>query len=191
MVTDDMNNNADEIIIDDGFGGTIPVPKSSIVTPKTRKTPVKRNSNTPIKNANAKATDTTPKKPTRKTTTTPKTPKKTAKPKKACNCPLCGNNFNPADGVNASEHLAIGVLQVFSEMQTKPELEVYTKNPLPCPRCGKYRMSDKVTRNAISRHAKIYVCDICGTEESVLEYANDVLPLPEWWVVREILNRKT
>lgn len=33
---------------------------------------------------------------------------------------------------------------------------------LPCPRCGYARMDEKPVRNALSRRAKVYICDMCG-----------------------------
>jgi len=205
-----MIHNPDDTNADNGADGVIPGVGIDAVNDATAdKKPTRRGGNSPTKKTSAKTNSTkanggtSAKKPARKTTT--KTSTKTTKEavngdgvangdrraNKTCDCPLCGQDFIPADGVTVGEHLAMGVIQVFSEMQTKPELEVYTKNPLPCPRCGQYRMSDKVTRNAKSRHAKVYVCDICGTDEAVREYSGEVLPMPDWWVVREILTRKS
>lgn len=49
----------------------------------------------------------------------------------------------------------------------------------PCPRCGKYRMSDPI-RNALSRYANIQVCEVCGMDEAVRDFAVDPIPLREW-----------
>ena len=50
----------------------------------------------------------------------------------------------------------------------------------PCPRCGRYRMDSDPVRNALSRHATIYVCDECGTDEAIRDFAGICLPLKEW-----------
>lgn len=51
-----------------------------------------------------------------------------------------------------------------------------------CPRCGLDTMSAKVTRNALSRYADIYVCDDCGTTEAYLDMIQNPLPLEQWAV---------
>ena len=110
---------------------------------------------------------------------------------KSCTCSLCAQEFNPADGHTPEQHLAKSLLTVFAEMQMPHKNTVPPENPLPCPRCGVYRMSDKVTRNALSRHSSIYVCDICGVDEACRVYSGEVLPLSDWWIMNEILNKKT
>jgi predicted RNA-binding Zn-ribbon protein involved in translation (DUF1610 family) len=51
---------------------------------------------------------------------------------------------------------------------------------VPCPRCGRDEMNEDVRRNALSRHADIYVCDQCGTAEAMLEFMKNPLPLTQW-----------
>ncbi len=51
---------------------------------------------------------------------------------------------------------------------------------LPCPRCGSGVMNIHVTRNALSRHADVYVCDDCGTAEAMLDLMQNPLPLHDW-----------
>lgn len=55
-----------------------------------------------------------------------------------------------------------------------------------CPRCGKMTMdAESVTRNALSRRASVYVCDICGTEEAIEDMgAMSKLPLREWAIAQ-------
>ena len=77
---------------------------------------------------------------------------------KKCACPLCSQEFTPADGYSPTEHLTKGLITVFSEMQLKAEQDISIENPLPCPRCGQYRMLPKVHRNSLNRHEQIYVC---------------------------------
>ena len=102
-------------------------------------------------------------------------------------CPLCNSAFAPADGVTAVEHLACGIVAVYAELQKKAEQWDCTENPLPCPRCGHYRMSPRLSRNALSRSADIIVCDICGVDEAVRVLSDGVLPLSDWWITREML----
>ena len=35
-----------------------------------------------------------------------------------------------------------------------------------CPRCGRMTVKDRLHTNALSRHATVYVCDACGTDEA-------------------------
>ena len=49
-----------------------------------------------------------------------------------------------------------------------------------CPRCGKDTMKENVYSNAFSRHADIYICDACGTEEALLKFMYNPLPMREW-----------
>lgn len=51
---------------------------------------------------------------------------------------------------------------------------------LPCPRCGSGVMNTYVTRNALSRHADVYVCDDCSTAEAMLDFMQNPLPLNQW-----------
>lgn len=53
-----------------------------------------------------------------------------------------------------------------------------------CPRCGRLSMKEKLHTNALSRHAHVYVCDECGTDEAVREFAGNDLPLMEWAVAK-------
>jgi len=55
----------------------------------------------------------------------------------------------------------------------------------PCPRCGHDRMDRNPVRNALSRRAKVYICNECGMEEALLDAAGkDPLPLNEWAMVK-------
>ena len=38
---------------------------------------------------------------------------------------------------------------------------------IPCPRCGNYTMKGRITTNALSRRADIYICDLCGMQEAI------------------------
>lgn len=57
-----------------------------------------------------------------------------------------------------------------------------------CPRCGINLMDEKPTRNALSRHADIYICDTCGTQEAVLVYTKKSIPLTEWDFIKTFFD---
>lgn len=73
--------------------------------------------------------------------------------------------------------------QAFKRLITR-FAEVQRAGFFPCPRCGKYRMSDNPIRNALSRHASIQVCDACGTDEAIRDFTREVLPLSEWAIYK-------
>ena len=51
----------------------------------------------------------------------------------------------------------------------------------PCPRCGYDRMhTEKPVRNALSRYATVYVCEVCGMDEAMRDMVGEKLPLTEW-----------
>ena len=104
-------------------------------------------------------------------------------------CPLCSIESVSSDVLSTVEHLAQqGVITLYRSLQAKAESEVRTDNPLPCPRCGNSRMSSKISRNALSRHADIQICDICGIDEAARVFSGSVLPISSWWAVREALS---
>ena len=41
-------------------------------------------------------------------------------------------------------------------------------------------MKKSIHTNALSRHADIYICYACGTEEALLKFMNNPLPMREW-----------
>ena len=49
-----------------------------------------------------------------------------------------------------------------------------------CPRCGRDTMKESIHTNALSRHADVYICDACGTEEALLKFMSNPLPMTEW-----------
>jgi len=49
-----------------------------------------------------------------------------------------------------------------------------------CPRCGKDTMKPELHTNAMSRQADLYVCDACGTNEALLAFMHNPLPLTRW-----------
>ena len=55
---------------------------------------------------------------------------------------------------------------------------------MPCPRCGRDTMKENIHTNALSRYADIYICDACGTEEALLKFMYNPLPIREWVCLR-------
>ena len=53
-----------------------------------------------------------------------------------------------------------------------------------CPRCGKMTVKDRLHTNALSRYAKVYICDACGTDEAVRDWAGCALPLEDWAIAK-------
>lgn len=59
-----------------------------------------------------------------------------------------------------------------NENEVKALIERFAKKQqdghFACPRCGKMSMdTESVTRNALSRRTAIYICDACGTQETI------------------------
>jgi hypothetical protein len=99
-----------------------------------------------------------------------------------CNCPICRQQFTLAEGTTLQEHLVLGMLKLYSEMQIAPD-----NDGLPCPRCGIERMRSELTANAVSRYYPIYICNECDIDEAMYEYAKTTKPLLDWNVVASIL----
>lgn len=57
---------------------------------------------------------------------------------------------------------------------------------MPCPRCGRDTMKENIHTNALSRHADVYICDVCGTEEALLKFMHNPLPVMEWAYLRPV-----
>jgi len=51
---------------------------------------------------------------------------------------------------------------------------------LPCPRCGRMTMKEKLHTNALSRIADMKICDSCGTDEAKLAFMNAPNCLYQW-----------
>ena len=56
---------------------------------------------------------------------------------------------------------------------------------LPCPRCGCDSMKPHLYTNALSRAADIMICDACGTDEAVMAFIGEAMPLEEWACMKE------
>lgn len=80
------------------------------------------------------------------------------------------------------------LIESFAKLQEKNS----HKYAYPCPRCGEDRMNEKLTRNALSRRANIYICDTCGIEEALLDAAGkEPLPFNKWglFLTIEVLSK--
>lgn len=54
----------------------------------------------------------------------------------------------------------------------------------PCPRCGNWTMDTDPARNALSRRADVYVCDVCGMKEALEDAIGKRTPLSEWDIMK-------
>lgn len=77
-----------------------------------------------------------------------------------------------------TENEALSLIEQFSENQQGGHFA--------CPRCGRMSMDAKsITRNALSRRADVYICDICGTQEALVDMADSISPLTSWAIAQE------
>ena len=53
-----------------------------------------------------------------------------------------------------------------------------------CPRCGRMTVKERLTTNALSRHADVYICDACGNDEAVRELKEDPLLFKDWAIAK-------
>ena len=53
-----------------------------------------------------------------------------------------------------------------------------------CPRCGRMTVKDQLNANALSRHAEIYICDMCGMDEAIRDFHGKVMPLKDWAIAK-------
>lgn len=60
-----------------------------------------------------------------------------------------------------------------------------------CPRCGNMTVKDRLHTNALSRHANVYICDICGMDEAIRDMKEESLPLKEWAIAQLPIVIKT
>lgn len=54
-----------------------------------------------------------------------------------------------------------------------------------CPRCGRQNMKPSTATNALSRHANVYICDECGMDEAIRDYAGKTVPLEKWAICQK------
>ena len=77
------------------------------------------------------------------------------------------------------------VLNIYAKMQKSDSFPL-----LPCPRCGANSMRESLHTNALSRHADIYVCSRCGTDEALLDMNRTPKPFSEWFVCKQLMKRE-
>ena len=81
----------------------------------------------------------------------------------------------------------------YIELYPKADLEnEWTKNKrtpgaMPCMRCGG-PMRESLAENALSRALNVYVCPACGMDEALQDAARKVLPISEWYAVKQHLS---
>lgn len=79
-------------------------------------------------------------------------------------------------GTEKTEQAAKILIESLEPLQTKDKPEKF-----PCPRCGHYTMDEKPIRNALSRYASVYICDLCGADEALRDMKKvPALPFFEW-----------
>lgn len=99
-------------------------------------------------------------------------------------CHICGSHLDPGEScdcqkpvLSPEELIAREMLESLRKMQENGE-------HFPCPRCGHDRMDENPVRNALSRYAKVYICDKCGTHEALLDMpGHRPFPLTEWAMI--------
>ena len=58
----------------------------------------------------------------------------------------------------------------------------------PCPRCG-HKMEKPAINNALSRHANVYICPGCSTDEGWrISEGKASMPLQKWSAIRKLLD---
>ena len=76
------------------------------------------------------------------------------------------------------------------ELYPKADLEnewaknKHTPSAMPCMRCGG-PMRESLAENALSRALNVYVCPACGMDEALRDAAGKVLPISEWYAVKQ------
>ena len=78
----------------------------------------------------------------------------------------------------------------YIELYPKADLEnewaknKHTPGAMPCMRCGG-PMRESLAENALSRALNVYVCPACGMDEALRDAARKVLPISEWYAVKQ------
>ena len=77
---------------------------------------------------------------------------------------------------------------MFETEDAKKKIEAFAKVQTDgihfCPRCGRMTVKDRLHTNAWSRHADVYICDACGTDEAMRDFARCPLPATEWAIAQ-------
>jgi len=78
----------------------------------------------------------------------------------------------------------------YIELYPKADLEnewaknKHTPGAMPCMRCGG-PMRESLAEIALSRALNVYVCPVCGMDEALRDAAGKVLPISEWYAVKQ------
>lgn len=84
-------------------------------------------------------------------------------------------------GYMGYEEFVIGLKRADAVLESIRKFNgVQTDGHFPCPRCGKYDMSSNPMRNALSRYADIQICDSCGIDEAMRDFAHSPIPITSW-----------
>lgn len=79
--------------------------------------------------------------------------------------------------------------KVSTDAEIKVSLERYGEREklTVCPRCGAAPTPANQLQ-AVSRRVNIMICDQCGAEEALEEYAGNTRPLTEWFLVSKFMG---
>lgn len=98
-------------------------------------------------------------------------------------CPDCRANLDPGERCDCKDK-AVRFLNSLRRLQETPEAGCV----LPCPRCGRERMTADPALNALSRHENVYVCSECGRDEALRDVSGmPPLPLREWGMIKAFI----
>lgn len=89
-------------------------------------------------------------------------------------------DIDPADLLNAAHVSETEEDRIIQDLASKQK----TQFSQICPRCGKKSMRENLHHNSFSRRADIYICEACGMEEALNDYAGNDDTTAEWHAVR-------
>ena len=74
------------------------------------------------------------------------------------------------------------ILKALADLKARQEAGQH----MACPRCGRDTMKPDLYTNALSREADgIMVCDECGTQEALLAFMQNPMPVEDWAFLKE------
>lgn len=78
--------------------------------------------------------------------------------------------------------------KVASASAAKAAIDAFASNQIDgvhfCPRCGRFTVKERLSSNALSRCAQVYVCDACGMDEAIRAMKGDEPLLEDWAVAK-------
>lgn len=105
-------------------------------------------------------------------------------------CPNCGANLDPGEVCDCDSRQN-------EKLSAKKIIEDYAReqkesSSIICPRCGgNKKMYTKAERNALSRHANVYICSQCGMDEAVRDMiGTEPLNFEEWAIVKQLKRER-